>query len=149
MSEQKETFSIVRKIMSLFENSDETNLLLFFKRLVKNLEKRIKNEDLESKVQIQVQESQIENIKGQLEDAEEALIEVYLNVDTDCISNNAGRDEYAQIYMTAIDSHEGTVQKLKDQLEETTIKLKTYKREVSESKTKLNSRIDAIKAKFI
>ena len=60
----------------------------------------------------------VDELKDQLQDAEDALDESYLKVNIESIGNNASQITYQEVYLENIDDKEVVVNKLNEEIDE-------------------------------
>ena len=143
MSEVGESkFSLVKKIQELFKLGDAGKLDSFFSRVENTLNRDIKHLNA-NKATLKVNlEIEIEEKQDSLQDAENALEEVYLDVPVERIGSNANEKEYMEVYFAKIRKAE----EVKSGIEEEITALKdSYEAEIKD----IDAQISKIKIKLV
>jgi flagellar motility protein MotE (MotC chaperone) len=120
--------------MKVLKLDDQGLLEKFFDKQIKNLQRNIKV----AKQNIEATTTNFENdkdeLKDQIEDAEENVILAYTNIDPDQLKSNGSISIYEDIYWSNINRAEQNVEKLKGILEN---KASEYEQQIENYKEKI------------
>jgi len=147
MNKQKEVvpctskFSIVREIAALLNCGDNGKLDSFFTRVVKTLKKEsaglVKNIEIEKFNH----ESALDDLKDELQDANEAYEEALKEVPVDQIATNAQQIVYMETYLTRLDTRSIAVKAISNRI---TIAKESHTEKIKE----LNEQIESLKTRI-
>lgn len=147
MSTQVTELAIVKRIMTKLQLGDAGKLGAFFSKQVKNSQKEIR--DLErNKVTLKNEyNDSLEDLKDQIEDATEALVDAYDNVTPDDVKNNKAMAEFEEIYWAGVKSAQRKLENLKEQMKREKEEYKDEVKEIDEEITLHKARIEALQGK--
>jgi len=117
-NQQKQATTIVERIMAKLKLGDSGKLQSFFDRQVKKLNKDIESFKQSIKNAQYNSERRLDNLREQLEDAEDNLAELYDAVVPEDVENNAKQDAFAITYWSKIEDTEELVENIKEQIEQ-------------------------------
>ncbi len=127
-------YALVNLIMKVLKLDDQGLLEKFFDKQIKNLRRNIKV----AKQNIEATTTNFENdkdeLKDQIEDAEENVILAYTNIDPDQLKSNGSISIYEDIYWSNVSRAEQNVEKLKGILEN---KASEYEQQIENYKEKI------------
>lgn len=141
-------YSLVRAIATLLKLGDEGKLESFFGKQRKNMTRDISKLDQQEKNLVFNYEAAVEELDEQIEDAQTAVDNAYMNVDVTAIGTNAEQDSYSNEYWSGIELAESRLDLLetkKEDLEEAHEKaLEEIREQIAERKRRM-ARISATK----
>jgi len=117
-NQQKQATTIVERIMAKLKLGDSGKLQSFFDRQVKKLNKDIESFKQSIKNAQYNSERKLDNLREQLEDAEDNLAELYDAVVPEDVENNAKQDAFAITYWSKIEDAEELVESIKEKIEQ-------------------------------
>jgi hypothetical protein len=137
--------SIVEKVLAILGLDDKGRVAAFFAKETKRLEKQkiTISKNLENyKFNY---EQRCDELREQLEDAQDALDKAYLNVPIEEIKTNADADSFSEVYWNRIDKAEQKVQGIEENIKNEEKLLESEIKESNDMITILETRIEAIK----
>ena len=137
--------AIVKRIMAKLQLGDAGKMGSFFGKQLKNAEKAIR--DLErNKITLKNQyNDDVQDVKDQIEDAAEALVDAYDNVTPDDVRNNAAMLSFEKSYWQSVNMAKAKVENLNEKLKCMKEYNKDEVKEIDEEITLQKERIDALK----
>ncbi len=115
MSSTKKTSAptgVLAAIMAYLNLGEEGKLGAFFQREIKKLNSRVKAAN-QSIANIEFNSGvQLEKLRDELEDAQDALEQSYLNVTPKDVSSNAAQEAHSSVYWSGIESAEANVTRI-------------------------------------
>lgn len=137
-TEQKAKFSITRKIMELFNLGDSGKLDSFFTRVTKSLNRDITALETNKRT-IRFNAKQREDeLKDQLEDAQDSLQEAYLAVSPEDVKTNEDQKSFMDFYLKNIHAKRDEVKRIEELI-------KAHKEELAANIKSVDDRINSRK----
>jgi uncharacterized protein YgfB (UPF0149 family) len=120
--------------MELFNLGESGVIDSFLTKVKKQLSRDIATLKQNLKIETMKYQHLLEKLNDDLEDAEKALQDAYLKIDTDSLSTNAAQTKYVPNYLEGIGNAKRKVKKIQEEIE-------NLKEDFSEEKKKLYNKI--------
>jgi len=133
--------TLVDKIVAKLKLGEAGKLQSFMDRLVRDCNREISGLTQNLSTEKISYEHSLEKLNDDLQDAKEALVDAYMNVDISRIGTNADQDSYKQTYIYNIEDAERTIDRIES-------KITNLKEEYSKSKKEITEQINAYKARI-
>jgi len=144
MSNRK--FSLVTKIMAIFNLGEEGKLHSFFEQIeksakldIKKLEQNIKKAELDYEITMQ-------SLNDNIEDAKQALDNAYVDIKIEELETNISQKRYMETYLRNIKDKEQRVESLEQEKKDTIEAFEKSVGEFRKSISTIESRLDKILA---
>ena len=147
MSTQVTEFAIVKAIMVKLQLGDAGKLGSFFAKQVKNAEKSIRDLDRNKTTLKNQYNDDVQDVKDQIEDANEALVDAYENVSPDDVKNNAAMLKFEDTYWGNVQYAKNKVEGLEARLKELKEDHKDEIKDIDDEIVLHKERIEVLKGK--
>lgn len=144
MSNRK--FSLVTKIMAIFNLGEEGKLHSFFEQIekkanldIKKLEQNIKKAELDHEITMQ-------SLNDNIEDAKQALDNAYVDIEIDELETNISQKRYMETYLRNIKDKEQRVESLEQEKKNTIEAFEESVEDFKKSIATIKSRLEKILA---
>lgn len=114
--QSKSEFALVRRIVNFFKLGEEGKIESFFEKQRKVMKREIAKVETALSVMKLANDNNLEDLNERLEDAQEAVVTAYLNVDPERVASNALQAEFGSVYWKNVELAEANVKTLEEQI---------------------------------
>jgi len=113
---KKQPTSIVERVMAFLNLTDEGKIQSFYERERRELEREIKARTRNKETLANENEDALYALREELQDAEEALSQSYVNVPPSEVATNAKQKEFSDLYWSRVRDAKRTVKNIKERI---------------------------------
>ena len=137
-------FSIVRKIIAAFKLGDAGKLDNFFMRIEKTLSREIESHQKNIDINKFNSKRTIDNLKDDLEDAQQREVEAYMAVTPEDVETNEKASRYVDTYLDGLKRAESDVKRIEDSIKDEEKELKAKNDDLNDQIKNLKKIISSV-----